>query len=77
MNELIFNAKTGEIYKRFFNEPLTHFHLVLLKRPKSDCNQCLGRFYVGKTHNGIFGICPKCARKCLDKNKYLKNAPST
>lgn len=75
--EFIFNSKTGEIFERFFNEPLVHFHVPLKDRPKSNCKKCFGRLYTSKNSAGTFMLCPSCVRRCLDSDKYPMNGSST
>ena len=71
--ELIFNSKTGELFERFLNEPLTHFHIPPKEAPRSNCKKCFGRFYTNKKPDGSFNLCPSCVRKCIDLSKYSGN----
>lgn len=60
---------TGEFFTVLEDEidTLTPFQIRIKNKPKSNCKQCYGRFFIGKnTNTGLYIICNKCKSKCID-----------
>jgi len=77
--KMFFNLLSGDIYYLEADEVdnVDMYQIPLIKKPKSSCKHCYGRFYIGyissKKH---YAICPKCKNTCIDwaalKDNYIE-----
>lgn len=67
--QLYFSLLSGEMYYVEKDEikNLDKYQIPLKKKPKSSCNKCYGRMYIGFNLTlKIYEICRKCAHSCID-----------
>lgn len=67
--KLYFSLISGELYYIEADEVKNQEdnQMPLTKKPDPNCNQCYGRFYIGREVNKNYYMpCPRCSRKCVD-----------
>ncbi len=71
--KLFFSLLSGDMYYVEADEVknLDSSQIPLLKKPKSNCKRCFGRFYTAfEVKKQFYMPCPKCSRKCIDYDAF-------
>jgi hypothetical protein len=67
--KMYFSLISGDLYFVEADEVknLDKAQIPLIKRPKSNCKKCFGRFHIGfENIRKHYLPCPKCMKKCVD-----------
>lgn len=83
--KLFFSLVSGEMYYIEEDEikNLDNSQVPLLKKPKSNCKKCYGRFYTGfEVNKKYYMPCTKCSKSCVDwanfkSEEVVVEAPKT